>query len=247
MNWLLLLWLIVAYAWYIRGGGVAASTDRVARYRRWMRRAPLAFGGSALLALTLGGRLETLWLFPPEFADLALQADHLAGFNDDPVTLKLAVTGGLCGGAVVGILLSRWRMRRSKSPMVAGNLSAILPRRSVEFSWTAVLGTVAGVVEELFFRLALPLLAAIASGSAEFGFALATLLFAFAHRYQGWVGMAFSGTTGAVLAILYLATGDLWFAMLVHILLNLNGLVVRPALLAPRCSLPVAPAPPDRL
>ena len=97
-----------------------------------------------------------------------------------------------------------------------------------------MLGIAAGIVEELFFRLALPLFATLATGSASLGFALATLLFAGAHRYQGWAGMAFSGVAGALLATLYLATGELWFAMLVHVLLNLNGLVLRPAMSRPR-------------
>ncbi|MEG3181098.1 CPBP family intramembrane glutamic endopeptidase [Sphingomonas sp. LT1P40] len=248
MNWLLLLGLIAAYAWYVRGGGVASGRGRVARYRRWMRRAPLAFGGSALVALTLGGQIAALTTLPPEFAGIARHARYLAGFSNDPVMLKLAAIGGLCGGALIGILLSHWRMRRGKAPMMAGNLTAILPRQRSEFIWTTALGAAAGVVEELFFRLALPLFAALATSSAEFGFILATILFAFAHRYQGGVGMVFTGTAGALLATIYLATGDLWFAMLVHVLLNLNGLVLRPALLGcPPREMPVVPPPSDRL
>ena len=44
----------------------------------------------------------------------------------------------------------------------------------------------------------------------------------------------FGPLPGALLATIYLATGELWFAMLVHVLLNLNGLVLRPAALRPR-------------
>ena len=65
---------------------------------------------------------------------------------------------------------------------------------------------------------------------ALLGMALATALFAYAHRYQGWAGMAASALVGVTVAILYLATGQLWFAMLVHTLLNLNALVLRPLL-----------------
>lgn len=232
IHWALLAGLIAAYAWYLRGGGVPPGTGRVARYRRWMRRAPLAFGASAIAALAIGGQLGTLTRLPPEFSALAAEARWLAGFGG--VAFEAAVLGGLTGGALVGLLLARWRLGRGKRPFSAGNIERILPRNRGEFAWTAALGTAAGIVEELFFRLALPLFATLASGSAPLGFVLATLLFAGAHRYQGWAGMAFSGLAGALLATIYLATGELWFAMLVHVLLNLNGLVLRPAALRPR-------------
>jgi len=232
IHWALLAALVAAYAWYLRGGGVPAGTGRVARYRRWLRRAPLAFGASAIAALAIGGRLDALTRLPSEFAALAVEARWLAGFGG--VAFEAAVLAGLSGGALVGLLLARWRLRRGKRPFSAGDIERILPRNRGEFAWTAALGTAAGIVEELFFRLALPLFATLATGSAPLGFVLATLLFAGAHRYQGWAGMAFSALAGALLATIYLATGELWFAMLVHVLLNLNGLVLRPAALRPR-------------
>lgn len=233
LPWLLLAGLLGAYVWYVRGGGVATGSGRVARYRRWLRRAPLAFGASSLLALALAGRLDAVIDFPAEFARAAAQAHHLAGFGGDVFALQVAVLGGFGGGVLLGLAIGWWRKRHGKRPLIAGNLDAILPRTSGELAWTSVLAIVAGVVEELFFRLAIPLLAALATGSATIGFALALALFAFAHRYQGWSGMLFSTVAGALLTILYLATGALWFAMLVHALLNLNGLVVRPALIGP--------------
>eukprot|EP01136_Pigoraptor_vietnamica_P025564 Opistho-1_new@7045 len=193
-----------------------------------MRRASLAFGASALAALAIGGRIDALTHLPPEFAALAIEARSLAGFGG--AAFETAVLAGLAGGAVLGLLLARWRLGRGKRPFSAGDIDRILPRNRGEFGWTAVLGTAAGVVEELFFRLALPLFATLATGSAPLGFLFATLLFAGAHRYQGWAGMAFSGVVGALLSTIYLATGDVWFAMLIHALLNLNGLVLRPAL-----------------
>ncbi|MCW4462826.1 CPBP family intramembrane metalloprotease [Sphingomonas sp. BT-65] len=234
MNWALLLGLIAAYTWYIRGGGVPPGSGRIARYRRWMRRAPLAFGGSALLALAIAGRIGNLWQLPAEFAGLEAEARHFAGFGGNMATLKIAVLVGFVGGAALGLAVSRWQVRRGRRPFTAGDIERILPQRGGEFGWTAALGIAAGIVEELFFRLALPLFAAVATGNAGIGFALATLLFAAAHRYQGWTGMAFSGVAGTLLAILYLATGELWFAMLIHALLNLNGLVLRPAVLRRR-------------
>jgi membrane protease YdiL (CAAX protease family) len=233
MSWLVLAGLIAAYLWYVRGGGVASGSGRIARYRRWMRRAPLAFGISSLAALLVGGRLEALATLPPEFAHAAGFARHLAGFGGNAAAAKATVLGGLGGGVLLGLLIAWWRKRRGKRQLIAGNLDSILPRTGGELVWTTALGVIAGVVEELFFRLALPLFATLATGSVEFGLALALAAFAFAHRYQGVVGMLFSALAGALLTLLYLATGSLEFAMLVHALINLNGLVVRPALIGP--------------
>lgn len=233
LAWLLLAALLAAYVWYVRGGGIATGSGRIARYRRWMRRAPPAFGATSLVALAAGGRLDALAALPGEFAVAAEAARHLAGFGNDIRGFQIAVLGGFGGGVLLGLLIGWWRKRRGKRQLVMGDLDRLLPRTGDELRWTALLAVVAGLVEELFFRLAVPLFAALATGSAWLGFAVALALFVLAHRYQGWVGMLFSTLTGALLTILYLATGAIWFAMLVHALLNVNGLVIRPALIPP--------------
>ncbi len=227
----LLIALVGAYVWYIRGDRSArAPVDRIASYRRWMRRAPLAFGASALAALLVARRWDTLGLLPPEFAPLIPVARQLAGFGGNVLHLKIAVLAGFAGGAVIGLGIAWWRARRGKRQLMSGKFAALLPRTPGETSWTAALGITAGVVEELFFRLALPLFTARVAGDALLGMTLATAMFAYAHRYQGWAGVAASALVGVTVAILYLATGQLWFAMLVHALLNLNALVLRPLL-----------------
>ncbi len=57
----------------------------------------------------------------------------------------------------------------------------------------ALLGASAGVVEEVFFRLYLPLLLVMAGMSAMAAFAAAVLPFALLHRYQGWIGVIVAG------------------------------------------------------
>ena len=59
---------------------------------------------------------------------------------------------------------------------------------------------------------------------------VATMLFGYAHRYQGWRGMAATTIVGSVLTMIYLVSGRLWVAMLVHAAIDLNGLVLRPML-----------------
>lgn len=86
----------------------------------------------------------------------------------------------------------------------------------------------AGVTEELFFRLWLPLIVTLACGSGAVGMGVGTAAFAAMHRYQGWAGMAANLIGGALLAALYMGTGSLWVAIAVHALVDLNALVLRP-------------------
>ncbi|MCR5869847.1 MULTISPECIES: CPBP family intramembrane glutamic endopeptidase [unclassified Sphingomonas] len=227
----LLIALVGAYIWYVRGDRSGrAPADRIASYRRWMRRAPLAFGASAVAALLVASRWDAIEVLPPEFAPLIPPARQIAGFGGNVLHLKIAVLAGFACGAVIGLGIQWWRARQGKRQLMSGKFAALLPRTPGETGWTAALGITAGVVEELFFRLALPLFVARVSGDALLGMALATALFAYAHRYQGWAGVAASALVGVTLTILYLATSQLWFAMLVHALLNLNALVLRPLL-----------------
>jgi len=88
----------------------------------------------------------------------------------------------------------------------------------------------AGVTEEPFFRLLLPLLIAIVTGSAAAGFVLSLILFGAMHRYQGWRGMIATTVFGGVMTGVYLVSGALWLVIALHVLIDLNGLVLWPAL-----------------
>ena len=100
--------------------------------------------------------------------------------------------------------------------------------RGDEVGAALALSAAAGIGEELFFRLTVPLLAASVFGSAVLGCALGWALFTLAHRYQGRGGMLAVSVVGAVLGWLYLATGQLWVVIVLHALVDANALVVRP-------------------
>ena len=133
--------------------------------------------------------------------------------------------GGAVGGLVAGALLARVRKRK---PL--GNISALLPRERARGEICRCAQRHGGVTEEAFFRLYLPLLVAMVTGQAGIGFVASLILFGAMHRYQGWVGVLATTALGAVMTGLYLMTGSLWVVMLVHVLVDLNGLVVTPVL-----------------
>lgn len=201
-------------------------------HRRWRwhsRRAALAakslllFGASSLVALALLGRIGAVAALPSEFATLRPLAMQLIS-PEPPLAMLL---GAVLTGTVLGGVFAAWRERRGRK-WTLGNVEAVMPRTRVDLAWGLPLSLIAGVTEELFFRLALPLLLVLAGLAALPAFVVATLLFGYAHRYQGWIGMAATFVVGGLLAALYLSTASLLAVMIVHAAIDLNALVLRP-------------------
>lgn len=233
----LLIAALAAFAWFNRRtarafAGFKARGDTHARRRvflRWTLRSFALYAGMPLLGLLLLGRLDALWDFPLEFVEAALRLDApamttLSGGNQDAyaLTVLLATLAAMAVGAVL-----TWFRR--KPPPTIGDIHILYPRNRAEALPVALLAINAGVSEEIFFRLYLPLLLTLAGMDALLAFALPIALFAWPHRYQGRFGMIVSALLGGVMTLLYLATFSLWLPILVHILLDLNGLVLRPA------------------
>ena len=233
--WAALGILLAAYGWALRRDPLGSTRfahlpverRRIARYRRWLLRAGLGWGGSAGIALTLLDGWSGIAGIPPALLPFAtLIAPHLP-----PETLRQAAAWGIVGAVGGGLLLTLATRRRGPEDQVMlGAVGPLMPRRRTELGWAALLCLNAGVVEELYFRLALPLALALVTGSAFAGVIAATMLFGLAHRYQRWVGVLATTASGTVLTLLYLGTGDLLLAMVVHAATNAVGLVLRPAL-----------------
>lgn len=223
---------LVAYTLFLRGRlfdrvvarGWVDHGSRDAHFAIWCAKALVLFGGAGLIALAGLGRLDALTVVPPEFARARAAAVDLIG-GAFPVGLML---GAMIVGGATGEVIA-W-LRRRGTPFMLGDIGVMMPRNARERRWGAAMTVIAGTTEEIFFRLAIPLLIAKLTGSAGIGFAVGLVLFALAHRYQGWIGVAATGFVGALMIGLYLSSGDLWLAMLVHGFIDLNGLVLRPLL-----------------
>ena len=207
---------------------IAALAGRVSRPRMilgWAAGTYITYGLSAGLALVLLGRADAAWRMPNEIRmaawSLGLPADADAG-------LLLWLGGSLLLGIVLGLALLWWRRRRGKSPIGLAYRSPAAAQAPGERLPAALLALSAGLSEELFFRLVLPLLVALVTGSALLGFAVSLFAFTAAHRHQGWVGMAAVGFVGGWLTYLYLLTGALWVVAVLHALIDVHALVLRP-------------------
>lgn len=237
---ILLVLCLGSLAWFVRRDLaeyrafklLTETAGRQKKYRAWLLKTFLLFTCVTLAALADLGRLSALAALPPEFQplfrNLNAHASHTSLLNGGLVGLFL---GALAGGLVMGLLLPRLLRRRGKPRAVqAGDIAALMPRNGAETVWTALLSVNAGIGEELYFRLLLPLLLVSLGSGALLAFILAGLIFGAVHFYQGIAGIVATTILGGLLAALYLWTGNVWIAVAAHALLDLVGLVIRPTL-----------------
>ncbi len=208
------------------------TRDRQARYRRWVLNAFALFVGGSLAILTILGDLGCV-IHPPKpfFAAMRWTHAHLGAPSVGPEFL-----GGMAGGAaiavVLGTVLATRAARRGAKPKVQalGDIEPLMPRNGAETIWTGLLSINAGIGEELFFRLTLPLLLVLVTGNVVAAFAVAAIVFGLVHVYQGWVGVLATTFLGAVFTGAYLLAGSLALPIALHAGIDLIGLVLRPTL-----------------
>ena len=230
----LLLATLMSLIWFLKGDllgyrrirRLPDTASRQKTYRLWIAKAAIAFVLPAIIGLALLGRLDALVIVPREFDALRSLLPSLAG--DSRAELLGMIGGSALGGLVIGAVLAtrrNWRILRT-----IGNVGSLLPRNRVEIVHAAAMSVAAGISEELAFRLFLPLLVALVSSNAFVAFGVAIAAFGAMHLYQGRAGVIATTLVGALMAAIYLMTGELWLAMLLHALIDLNSLALRPAL-----------------
>ncbi len=208
---------------YARFRRYRSTARRQAMMRRWLVESLALFGGTAVLVLLL--------TFP-------VVAPLLTVTQAVPAVawLRDALAGGLGAGLLIGAGLGLVALtivgvrsaRREGGIIMVGDIAALLPRNRPELGWGAALSVNAGIVEEGLFRLALPALLVIVTGEPISAFLLAALVFGALHAYQGWVGVLATTVVGLLFTLLYVASGSILLAMVVHALFDLRTLVVIP-------------------
>jgi len=206
---------------------------RQARYRRWLLNAFVLFVGGSLAILAALGDLGCVLHPPRAFLPIMRSAQGAIHGQD----IGPAFLGGIVGGAVIATVaatvvatLAASRRREAPKTRTLGDVEPLMPRNGSETVWTGLLSINAGVSEELFFRLTLPLLIVLVTGNAALAFVAAAIVFGLAHVYQGWVGVAATGVLGLLFTGLYLWSGGLAVPIALHVFIDLMALVARPTL-----------------
>lgn len=228
----LLVWLVIRAMRkdrreYGRFKRYRSTAKRQQLYRKWVIESFMVFGGSALVVTVI------LWHhIPLFFEDLhrlpgIVQFGHLVA-DTGALIPSLAIGAGitLIVGSVVGIYLAR----HSDEVPAIGDIAALLPRNRAELRYGWLLSINAGVVEELLFRLAFPVLIFAATGSAAVAVAGSVALFGLLHVYQGVWGVIGSLLIGTLLMAVFLATGSILLAVTLHALIDLRSLVLIPVI-----------------
>jgi len=235
---ILLTFCLAAVWWFVRNDAaeyasfklLTDTADRQKRFRAWILKCFLLFSGATLAGLAILGRLRALILLPAEFASLA---GRVQSVMPAPQTLHPEFLVGFGFALAVGIIAGALAMKassRKTGPIVLGDIQPLMPRNWAETAWAAGLSLNAGLSEELFFRLLLPLLVTGLFRNALLGVGFAVIVFGLVHFYQGPVGIVATTILGLALSGVYLWTGSLWIAVVVHACLDLIGLVVRPTI-----------------
>jgi len=206
-----------------------STKRRQKTFRKWLRQSFVNFGGAAVVVLLLS------WHFVEPFTNAVDEWPWVAGAKQafaHSGWLGPAIVGAFVlvigGGAVLGIFLARREIDSQADVPTIGDVQALLPRNRAELKYGAALAINAGVVEELLFRLALPALIFGVTGSAVAAVAASILIFGFLHIYQGLPGIVGSVILGTAFMAIYLATGSIVVAIVMHALFDLRSLVLIP-------------------
>lgn len=184
----------------------------------------MVFLGLSVVTLMALNRFAAVVSMPDE---LLLQAQPLrAALSGIPEIWVYAVIAVWVGVLCLASLLGAQQLKR-----LAGDenvLGLLLPRNGTERGYCIAISVNAGISEELFFRLVVPLLLVQVTGNAGLAFAAAVVLFGVGHAYQGLWGVIATSIVGAILYLIYLYTGNLWLAVAIHAGIDLWSLVAVP-------------------
>ncbi len=197
---------------------------RQAMYRKWLVESMGWFGGSALVVLVL------VWGFVPRMLAQVETWPPMEWFRS--VLAGSALASGLVVGGAIGLVVGMIALvffgRHATEVPTIGDIHALLPRNRAELKFGWLLSINAGIVEELLFRLALPALIFGVFGNALLAISVSLVVFGLLHAYQGVGGVIGSFVIGVVLMAVFLATGNILWAILVHALFDLRSLVLIP-------------------
>lgn len=236
--WAALAAIFVLFGWFLRRDtteyavfkALTDTRDRQRMLLRWTFRSFLLFGAGGLLGLVATGRTDALTGVPPEFEALAAPLASWGASFDYLLGFALAVLALMI---VARLLLRRGAKKPAEDEsVIIGDVEALLPRNAGERWCAALMSLNAGFSEEIFFRAFLPLLLVEVTGAPLLALGAAAFLFGALHLYQGWAGVLATTLAAAGFSFVYLATGSIWWAVVLHAAMDMNALLLQPALRA---------------
>ncbi|MES2337123.1 MAG: CPBP family intramembrane glutamic endopeptidase [Pseudomonadota bacterium] len=226
--------MLIGGTWWVRKDIVAYARfqtqsdtiDRQHLYRRWLVESFVVLVGASVFSLWLAGALWPFDGFPSALAPASRLLHSDESISSDQ-WLPIAI--GLFFGIVISVVI-KWRQIKNSLSSRAGPDQALIPRNRREATLALLLSLNAGFSEELFFRLALPLLLLQITGSLPASLVLSVLAFGLAHAHYGWKGVFATTAAGALLTVYYLHHGSLLRVMAAHAVIDISAFFIRPAI-----------------
>lgn len=199
----------------------ASSQQRLKIYRKWIAASWLMYGLFSVMSLAIL-LLNNVELATPKVDD----------------SLR-SVAGGLIIGAMVMLIClliaskiqgdkaSEEERSKARQMIEKTRGGSLIAKSRQERKLAGLLSLSAGVNEELLFRLLLPLvlIGLLDESLTVLALIISVLIFGLAHTYQGVVGVLTTTVLGALLMFIYVATGSIVLAMMVHALIDLRSTV----------------------
>lgn len=214
------------------------TANRQATLRKWVAESVVFYGILPLAILIAVGQFRALLEFPAFLLPLSdwLRSSISAegGFLNSMLSgMAMAVVPVLLIGHTLFTLgrvyVESKRQLQSRNPVLdVREVETLFPRNRDERFWTAALSISAGINEELSFRVVIPFILFVVTGSPVTAVVLATIWFGLAHLYQGWFGVVATFVLGSIFFFVYLVTQSIWLAMLIHAVLDLNDMAFAP-------------------
>ena len=227
---LTLLWFYIrrGFGSRIRLGAAQGGDPRLRWYRRKAAEQWVVMVAAPLVALSLSGLLFVAFSPSALVVPFAYEVFMATGLNGEAFAFRFDWQPVLGLVALILVLELIPVLRGKGRSFMLGNVGSLLPQNLREARWTALLSLGAGFGEELLFRALIPLGLATLGVPIVWGFLISCVIFAACHTYQGWVGVLATGVLGLVLCAAYATTYSLWTAIVLHIAIDVMGLVVRP-------------------
>ena len=134
--------------------------------------------------------------------------------------------------AIIVLLIGAQKKQKKKPNQERLNKSLdrvrrMLPKTPTERAVWIIVSITAGVCEEILYRGWLLSLFAATLGSVWLGLLISSIIFGFAHTYQGRNGILGTGVLGAMFGLLFIFSGSLIPGQVLHAVIDLNnGLAV---------------------
>ena len=102
------------------------------------------------------------------------------------------------------------------------SVESLIPHTDGELSVFLAVSVTAGFCEELLYRGFLIGYFAPMTGPAV-AVAISAVVFGLAHAYQGGTGIVKTGMVGAVMGVIFIVSGSIWPAIILHVILDVQG------------------------